>query len=167
LEIALNGEVPTEVDLRTPARSVLLQLIADSQSGVKPITSAMTTVEQAARAYLKAAGGQWDTNTYNVIANIIEKHIIGKLGRDLLVEADQERIQNFFNEYVYTSPFLVKKIATYTRAVFAFATKKDLIRRNPQRTPKHDPRRPNASWSTAGKSARTCWANCRARIGWP
>jgi hypothetical protein len=110
---------------KTDARKVLDKLIQQSQ-GAPASSSAWnrnTTVEQIAREYIELSKPSWGANTQRGSVNLIETHIIGKLGRWRAVEVPEAELQRFLNGYIYanSSKSFLDKLVLSLRAILESA----------------------------------------------
>jgi len=121
---------------KTDARKILENLIRESNA--RPAAfNAKVTFGELAREYIELNRPNWEASTSRVNVQIIEDHLVGKLGgrgvRDFAnAESD---LQHFLNTYVekQCSKSLLSKLVTFLRAVFNLAVDKGLLERNPAR----------------------------------
>ena len=121
---------------KTDAWKVLAKLIQDS-NGAPAAFNAKITFGELAQEYIELNKPNWERSTSRVNVQIIEDHLVGKLGvrgvRDYAnTEAD---LQRFLNGYVekQSSRSLLGKLITFLRAIFDLAVDKGLLERNPAR----------------------------------
>jgi integrase len=75
----------------------------------------------------------WDADTARVNEQLIETHLIGKLGERPARELSDVELQDFMNGYVEagSSKSLLAKLVMFLRAILKRAVKKQLIKSNP------------------------------------
>lgn len=121
---------------KTDAWKVLAKLIQES-NGAPARFNAKTTFGELAREYIDLNKPNWEASTSRVNTQIIEGHLVGKLGsRGVRDFANAEPdLQRFINGYVekQSSRSLLGKLVTFLRAVFNLAVDKGLLDRNPAR----------------------------------
>jgi integrase len=120
---------------KTDARKVLEKLIHQSNSLPASAFGAKTTFEQLAREYLDLSKPNWGANTVRSSVNLIEVHLIGRLGPRPVRELTDAELQRLVNEYVEkdASVSQLSKMTMYLRAILDVAVDRRLIERNPAR----------------------------------
>jgi integrase len=119
---------------KTDAWKVLAKLIADSNTA-HAVFNAKATLGELAREYIDLNKPNWESNTSRVSVQIIEDHLIGRLGARPVRELSDSELQRFINEYIEkeSSRSLLSKLVTFLRAVLDTAVDRKLIDRNPAR----------------------------------
>jgi integrase len=119
---------------KTDARRVLEALIQRTNS--RPVAfTARTTLGDLAREYVDLNKPHWEASTSRVNVQIIQDHIIGKLGTRLVRELSDSELQRFINGYVEqgASRSFLTKLGLFLRAVLNMAMDRELIQHNPAR----------------------------------
>jgi len=121
---------------KTDAWKVLDKLIRDSNATPAAFNGKITFGELA-REYIDLNKPNWGENTARVSGDLIELHLIGKLGSRPVREmpnADAD-LQRFINGYVEAgaSKSQLSKLTMYLRAILDLALDRRLIDRNPAR----------------------------------
>jgi integrase len=119
---------------KTDARRVLEALIQRSNN--RPVAfTARTTLGDLAREYIDLNKPNWEASTSRVNVQIIEDHLIGKLGARPVRELSYAELQRFVNGYVEqgTSRSFLSKLGLFLRAVLNTAVDRELIQHNPAR----------------------------------
>lgn len=119
---------------KTDAWKVLAELIAESNA--RPAAfNAKTTFGELAREYIDLNKPNWESSTSRVNEQIIEDHLIGRLGGRPLRELSDSELQRLVNEYIEkgSSRSLLSKLVTFFRAILDTAVDRKLIDRNPAR----------------------------------
>jgi integrase len=129
---------------KTDAWKALAKLIQES-NGAPTAFNAKTIFGELAREYIDLNKPNWGRNTVRSSVNLIENHLIGRLGQRPireLADADAE-LQRLINEYVdkESSVSLLSKLTLYLRAILDMAVDRRLIDRNPARKLKAKSRR--------------------------
>ena len=117
---------------KADAQRVLdLLIAADAGRYIAPNTRAAVAV--VAKEYLALAEPNWGPHMVRSAGNLIEKHIIGKLGARPIVDLSEADIQAWLNDYVNSgaSRSLLKGLLLHTRAIFKHARKTKLMTENP------------------------------------
>ena len=119
---------------KTDAWKVLAKLISDSNS-LPAAFNARPTFGELAREYIELNKPHWERSTSRVNVQIIEDHLIGRLGVRLVREIAEADLQRIINEYVErdSSRSLLGKLVTFLRAILDVAVDRRLIDRNPAR----------------------------------
>ncbi len=119
---------------KTDARRVLEKLIRDSTASPAPF-NARTIFAELAREYIDLNKPNWGENTSRTSENLIETHLIGRLGARPVRELVDAELQRFINGYVeqHSSASLLSKLIMYLRAILDMAVDRKLIERNPAR----------------------------------
>jgi integrase len=119
---------------KTDAREVLKKLISESNSAPAAYTT-KTTFAELAREYIDLNKSNWEASTSRVNVQIIEDHLIAKLGSRPLRELSEPEPQRFINLYVEneSSRSLLGKLVLFLRAILEMAVDRGLIQRNPAR----------------------------------
>jgi len=130
---ALNYPGPLN---KTDARKVVDKLIRNSNA-TPAAFNAKITFGELAREYVDLNKPNWGVNTARVSGDLIELHLIGKLGSRPVREmanADAD-LQRFINGYVEASASRsqLSKLTMYLRAILDLAVDRRLIDRNPAR----------------------------------
>lgn len=118
---------------KTDAWKVLAKLIADTNATPAATFNARATFGELAREYIDLNKPNWGENTARGGENLIEVHLIGKLGARPVRELSDVELQRFINGYVEggSSTSLLSKLTRYLRAILAAAIDRSLISRNP------------------------------------
>lgn len=119
---------------KTDAWKVLGKLIGESNA-MPAAFSAKTTFGELAREYLDLNKPNWGENETRVSENLINTHLIGKLGTRSVRELTDAELQRFINGYVEigSSTSLLSKLTTHLRAILNVAVDRRLIDRSPAR----------------------------------
>jgi integrase len=119
---------------KTDARQVLQKLIGDSNAAPAAYT-ARTTFGDLAREYMDLNKPNWEASTSRVNVQIIEDHLIAKLGSRPVRDLSEPELQRFINAYVEneSSRSLLGKLVLFLRAILDVAVDRELIQRNPAR----------------------------------
>jgi integrase len=119
---------------KTDARNVLEKLIRESNAMPAAFTS-KATFGDLAREYIELSKPNWGANTVRSSENLIETHLITRLGPRPVKELTDAEMQRFLNEYVEkgSSVSLLSKLTLYLRAILETAVDQRLIDRNPAR----------------------------------
>jgi integrase len=119
---------------KTDARKVLEKLVQQSNSRTVAFT-AKTTFGELARQYVELNKPNWEASTARVNVQIIEDHLVGKLGGRPVRELNDAELQRFMNCYVEqgASRSLLSKLGLFLRAILNTAVDRELIQRNPAR----------------------------------
>jgi hypothetical protein len=119
---------------KTDARRVLEALIQQSNNRPAAFT-AKTTFGDIAREYIDLNKPNWETSTSRVNVQIIEDHLITKLGTRPVRELADAELQRFINAYVEqeSSRSFLAKLGLFLRAILNVAVDRELIQRNPAR----------------------------------
>jgi integrase len=136
---------------KTDARRVLERLIRDSNATPAPFNPKLTFGELA-REYVDLNKPNWGENTTRGSENLIDLHLIGRLGARPVRELTDVELQRFVNGYVETgsSRSLLDKLTMYLRAILEMAVDRKLIERNAARKLKAKSRkRPCKLWHTS------------------
>lgn len=131
--IGLDYEGPlTKAD----AQRVLDILIAADNGGKSPMEMGVTFAV-VAQQYLAMAEPNWDAHTLRSSKNLIERHLIEKLGKRPVRDINPVELQMFLNGYVNaeSSKSLLDKFKLYLRAILDVAVSQRVIDRNPARDP--------------------------------
>lgn len=135
---------------KTDARQILENLIRESNARPAAFTS-KTTFGELAREYLDLSRPNWGENATRVDGNVIELHLVGKLGSRLLREFanGEAELQRFINAYVenLASSSLLSKLIVHLRAIFNLAVDRRLLDRNPARNLKAKSRKRRSNLS--------------------
>jgi integrase len=117
---------------KTDARKILEKLIWDSNATPAAFNSKATFGELALE-YIAMKKPGWDADTARVNVQLIETHLIGKLGERPVRELTDVELQEFVNRYVDAgaSKSLLAKLVMFLRAILKRALKKELIKSNP------------------------------------
>ncbi len=123
---------------KTDAQRVLEALI-EEESGIYTPPDTEATFEQIAREYITLNETNWGAHTTRTSRNLIETHLIGKLGPRTVAGLNSLELQAFLNGYVNSgaSKSLLNKILLYLRAILDLAVVKEIIAANPARNPAH------------------------------
>jgi integrase len=119
---------------KTDARKVLEALIRESNN--RPVAfTAKTTFGDVAREYIDLNKPNWEASTSRVNVQIIEDHLIAKLGSRPVRELSDSELQRFVNVYVeqQASRSFLAKLGLFLRAILNRAADRDLIQHNPAR----------------------------------
>ena len=119
---------------KTDARKVLEALIRESNAKPAALT-AKTTFGDLAREYIELSKPNWGVNTSRSSGNLIQTHLIGKLGARPIRELTDAELQRLVNDYVErgSSGSVLSKFTMYLRAILEVAVDRRLIERNPAR----------------------------------
>jgi integrase len=119
---------------KTDARKVLEELIRESNNHPAAFT-AKTTFGDVAREYIELNKPNWEASTSRVNIQIIEDHLIAKLGMRPMREISDAELQRFVNTYVEhdSSRSLLAKLGLFLRAILNVAVDRELIQHNPAR----------------------------------
>jgi len=119
---------------KTDAWKVLAKLISDSNA-MPSAFNAKATFGELGREYVELNKPNWERSTSRVNVQIIEDHLIGRLGGRPVREISEADLQRLINEYVErdSSRSLLGKLATFLRAILDLAVDRRLIERNPAR----------------------------------
>lgn len=119
---------------KTDARKVLDKLIRESNSRPADFNPRLTFGELA-QEYLDLNKPNWGENETRAAGNLIEVHLIGKLGARPVREMDDAELQRFINGYVESdsSSSMLSKLTTHLRAILNVAVDRRLIDRSPAR----------------------------------
>jgi integrase len=117
---------------KTDARKVLERLIRESNAMPAAFTG-RATFGELAREYIDLNKPNWGDNTARGSENLIDVHLIGKLGARPVRELSDAELQRFINGYVEggSSASLLSKIVLYLRSILSIAIDRGLISRNP------------------------------------
>lgn len=118
---------------KTDAWKVLAKLIQESNALPASGFGSKTTFEQLAREYLDLSKPNWGANTLRSSVNLIEVHLIGRLGPRPVRELTDSELQRLLNEYIEkdASVSQLSKMTMYLRAILEVAVDRRLIERNP------------------------------------
>jgi integrase len=119
---------------KTDARKALEALIRESNN--RPAAfNARTTFGELAREYIDLNKPNWEPSTSRVNVQIIEDHLIGKLGTRPVRELSDSELQRFMNGYVEqeASRSLLAKLGLFLRAILNVAVDRELLQHNPAR----------------------------------
>ena len=119
---------------KTDARKVLETLI--KQSNNRPAAfNAKTTFGDLAREYIDLNKPNWEASTSRVNVQLIEDHLIVKLGARPVRELSDSDLQRFINAYVEqdSSRSFLAKLGLFLRAILNMAVDRELIQHNPAR----------------------------------
>jgi len=121
---------------KTDAWKVLARLISDSNA-TPTAFNAKTTFGELAQEYVDLNKPNWGANMVRSSENLIETHLIGKLGARPVRELEnaEAELQRLINEYVEndSSGSLLSKLKLFLRAILDMAVDRKLIERNPAR----------------------------------
>jgi integrase len=119
---------------KTDAWKVLAKLIKDS-NGTPAAFNAKMTFGELAREYIDLNKPNWGANTVRSSENLIDIHLIGRLGERPIRELTDAELQRLVNEYVErdSSKSLLSKLTLYLRSILDMAVDRKLIDRNPAR----------------------------------
>jgi integrase len=119
---------------KTDARKVLQKLIRESNAAPAAF-NAKATFGDLAREYIQLSRPNWSENTIRTTENLIQVHLIGKLGTRAVREITFEELQQFLNGYVEinTSSSILAKLIRHLRAILDIAVDRELLKRNPAR----------------------------------
>jgi integrase len=119
---------------KSDARQILEKLIRESNARPASFTSKMTFGELA-QEFIDLSKPNWGANTVRASENLIETHLIAKLGSLSVRELTHGDLQRFINKYVAdgASRSLLSKLTMYLRAILDRAVDSKLIERNPAR----------------------------------
>jgi integrase len=120
---------------KADAQRLLDVLIAEDTGKYIPPDSA-TTFEQVARQYIDVKEPRWGSHADATTKSVIQKHLIGNLGRRRVDELTAVEIQMFINGMVRNdaSHSLLQKAVTHLRAILEQAEELGIIKRNPMRS---------------------------------
>jgi integrase len=120
---------------KTDARTVLEKLIRDSNATPAAAFNARLTFGELAREYVDLSKPNWGENTTRGSENLIDVHLIGRLGARPVRELTDAELQRLINIYVEkdSSGSLLSKLTMYLRAILDMAVDRKLIERNPAR----------------------------------
>ncbi len=119
---------------KTDARKVLEALIRESNN--RPVAfTAKTTFGDVAREYIDLNKPNWEASTSRVNVQLIEGHLIAKLGGRPVRELSDSELQRFVNAYVEqgASRSFLGKLGLFLRAILNRAVDCELIQHNPAR----------------------------------
>ncbi len=119
---------------KTDARKVLEALIRESNN--RPVAfTARITFADIAREYIDLNKPNWEASTSRVNVQLIQDHLISKLGGRPIRELSDSELQRFVNAYVEqgASRSFLAKLGLFLRAVLNRAVDRDLIPHNPAR----------------------------------
>jgi integrase len=127
---------------KTDARQVLERLIRESNAAPAAFI-AKTTFGELACEYIDLNKPNWGANMSRATVNLIQTHLIRKLGARPIRELTDAELQRLVNEYVErdSSRSLLSKLMMYLRAILDVAVDRRLIERNPARKLKAKSRR--------------------------
>jgi len=116
---------------KTDARKVLEDLIKAS-TAAPPLVNPKMTFAELANEYIAMNRPGWGEDTARVSVQVIETHLIGKLGARPVRELGDVELQEFINGYVEggASKSLLAKLKMYLRAILKRAVKNELIKWN-------------------------------------
>jgi len=119
---------------KTDARKILEALIRESNAKPAAFT-AKTTFGDLAREYIELNKPNWEASTSRVNTQIIEDHLIAKLGMRPVRELSEPELQRFINVYIESesSRSLLAKLGLFLRAILNAAADRGLIQHNPAR----------------------------------
>ena len=119
---------------KTDARKVLETLIRQSNNRPTAFT-AKTTFGDLAREYIDLSKPNWEASTSRVNVQIIEDHLLNKLGTRPVRELSDSELQRFMNAYVEqdSSRSFLAKLGLFLRAILNMAVDRELIQHNPAR----------------------------------
>lgn len=119
---------------KSDARTILEKLIRESNA-MPAAFNARTTFGELAREYIELNKPNWGENTARASENVIETHLIEKLGAKPVKELTDAELQRFVNTYIEqgSSTSLLSKLTMYLRSILDTAIDKRLIERNPAR----------------------------------
>lgn len=120
---------------KTDARQVLDKLIRDTNANPAATLNAKMTFGELAREYVELNKPNWGENETRVSENLIDLHLVGKLGSRPVRELGDADLQRFINGYVEknSSMSLLTKLTTHLRSILNVAVDRRLIDRNPAR----------------------------------
>src|SRR3984885_14924371 len=97
--------------------------------------TANTTFGELAREYVDLNKPNWGANTVRSSENLIDTHLIGRLGPRPIRDLSDAELQRLVNEYVEkdSSKSLLSKLTLYLRAILDMAVDRKMIDRNPAR----------------------------------
>jgi integrase len=119
---------------KSDAREVLQKLIGESNAAPAAYTT-KTTFGELAREYIDLNKPNWEASTNRVNVQIIEDHLIAKLGSRRVRDLSQPELQRFINAYVENeaSRSLLGKLGLFLRAILNAAADRGLIQHIPAR----------------------------------
>jgi hypothetical protein len=120
---------------KTGARKVLEALIRDSNNRPAAFTT-KTTFGDVAREYIDLNKPNWEASTSRVNVQLIEDHLIAKLGGRPVRELSDSELQRFLNAFYVeqgASRSFLAKLGLFLRAILKRAVDRDLIPHNPAR----------------------------------
>lgn len=119
---------------KTDARQVLEKLIRESNAAPAAFTARLMFGELAAE-YIELNKPNWESSTSRVNTQIIQDHLISRMGGRPVRELSEAELQRFVNGYVEknSSRSLLGKLVMFLRAILNVAVDRGLIERNPAR----------------------------------
>ena len=131
---------------KTDAWKVLAKLIKDS-NGAPAAFNANMTFGELAREYVDLNKPNWGWNTVRSSENLIQVHLIKRLGHRPVRELGDAELQRLLNEYVEkdSSKSMLSKLTLYLRGILNMAVDRRLIDRNPARKLKAKSRKRSSS----------------------
>ena len=120
---------------KTDARKVLEKVIADTNAMPAAFMSQRLSFGDLAREYIELSKPNWSENTTRTTENLIQVHLIRKLGFRPVREITFDELQQFLNGYVATntSSSVLAKLIRHLRAILDIAVDRELLKRNPAR----------------------------------
>jgi integrase len=145
---------------KTDARKVLEKLIGESNAAPAAVFNAKLTFGQLAREYVDLSKPNWGENTTRGSENLIDVHLIGRLGARPVRDLTDTELQRLVNSYVEkgSSGSLLSKLTMYLRAILEMAVDRKLIERNPARKLKAKSRRRASHLSHASEECAALFA---------
>ncbi len=131
---------------KTDAWKVLAKLIQGS-NGAPAAFNAKITFGELAREYVALSKPNWGWNTVRTSENLIQVHLIGRLGHRPVRELGDAELQRLLNEYVEkdSSKSMLSKLTLYLRGILDMAVDRRMIERNPARKLKAKSRKRSSS----------------------
>jgi hypothetical protein len=127
-----------------------------------------STFGELAREYIALNKPNWEASTRRVNVQIIEDHLIAKLGVRHLRELTDSELQRFVNGYVEQSASrsFLAKLGLFLRGILNMALDRELILHNPARKRARNLGNESATSRTRWRNAIGCWQKCPERTIW-
>ncbi len=141
-ELATKHRIGTEYvgPLTKADAQRVLDLLIGQDAGTYVPPDGDVTFGSIAREFVAINEPNWGHHVVRTTKNVIEVHLIGKLGCTKIVDLDDPMaLQIFLNGYVSggASQSLLDKIKLYLRSILDLAVIKGVIKANPARNPAH------------------------------
>jgi len=132
----------------------------DSNASPSAVFNPKLTFGELAREYVDLNKPNWGENTTRGSENLIDVHLIGKLGARPVRELTDAELQRLVNSYVEkgSSRSLLSKLTMYLRAILDVAVDRRLIERNPARKLKAKSRKRSSQLSHTSKECAALFA---------